>query len=71
MQYLRLRRSIKNANRQQANEHVMADWEGINERAHTHRHTQMRAGPACLTELQEEQLFPACSSSIPGGKHAI
>lgn len=28
----RLRLSVNNANGQQANEHVMADWKGINER---------------------------------------
>lgn len=34
--YLWLRLSVNNANGQQANEHVMADWKGINERTHTH-----------------------------------
>lgn len=35
-----LRLSINNANGQQANEHVMADWKGINEHRRTISHTQ-------------------------------
>lgn len=67
----RLRLSVNNANGQQANEHVTADWKGINERQ-THSpnrrtHTSRYSMPRWTTA---KDIFPA-SNSIPGGKHAI
>lgn len=49
--YLWLRLSVNNANGQQANEHVMADWKGINERTHDHTQEHTQAGSPRLTKL--------------------